>query len=222
MDFVNIDLIEKLKKRKIALKKGAYVAVIALELGMTAPIGQQANAEENHTTVFEEIYGSEYQKVYGSYTIMANDTLDSIADKILEEYEYTKYYLTKDEIINEIIRTNHLGDNIVEGDYGKLIMFPYYFSTRELEDNTRKREELEEKASMMDDYQQYTVKTGDSYWSLARMYTTDNNEIIALVNKIQRLNDFDNLIVGEVITIPNLSKYQLLNSIENENEIKSL
>ena len=210
-NFVNIDSLEELKKIKFTLKKGMLIA------GLTSGIAGAALSMTGYgkdEVPFEIAKESEQDidsvQVYMSYMIKPGDTLTSIAEYAIKTYPETANFYTVENLIDEIARLNGMKynkNNIISGNY---LIVPYYLPKQILEEKEEFYTEQKEAAAELEDYEEYLVEYGDSYWKIACMYTDDNNEIVRLVRQIQDLNNDITLKKGDVITIPNIEKYKLL------------
>lgn len=142
-------------------------------------------------------------KIFKSYELKEGMTLDKLINKVLEDYPKTRLYYSFDTLKAEVLKSN----NVIEGNY---ISVPCYIGEINLEDKAMFDKEKEEKALLLDEYQDYKV-TDETYYNIACLYTNDNNEIIKLVSIIQELNDYKTLQYGDTIRIPNIEKYTILN-----------
>lgn len=219
-NYVNIDALERAKRNRFSLKRSMVI------LGLSAGIGAAAFSTVNKVNDNGPRQAQEYtmnedvSKVFKSYEIKSGDTLDSIVNKVMEEYPETANHYTTQELINEVVKSNHLaysGDKITAGNY---IIIPYYISTKVIEEREDFYNKNKEAAEALEEYEEYRVKFGDSYWKIAYMYTSDDNEIVKLVRRIQELNDYESLKANSTITIPNIEKYKLLHE-EYEEDTKA-
>lgn len=218
-DYVNIDSLEKTKKNGFSLKKTLWITGLSLGIGgailATSTLDESSNSKAN--TGLEQSASS---KVFKSYEIKSGDTLTSIIKQIMTEYPETAKYYTEEGLLKEVVKTNNLSGN---GNYitaGNYIVIPYYIATVIMDEQMEFYDEQEEKAEKLNDFEQYVLQSGDSYWSIASKYTDDDNELIILIGKIQKLNDNRSLIVGDTITIPNIEKYKLTHA-EYEETIRA-
>lgn len=208
-NYVNIDSVERLKRTKYSLKKNAVIVLL-----LTAGIGAAAISSINKSGSknLEPSVGVEQQsssKVFKSYEIKPGDTLTSIVEKIMQEYPDTVNYYTEAQLIKEVASINNMGTNVNDIQSGNYLIVPYYMPTVVLEDEQEFYDINNLEASVLDDYEDYVVNPGDSYWKIACMYTNDDSEIVNIVKNIQDLNGTQNLMMGSTIKIPNLEKYKM-------------
>ena len=153
-------------------------------------------------------------KMYKWYEAKEGDNLNKIVESVIKEFPETLNHYTKEELIEEIKRTNSITGQLEVGAY---IIAPCYIRTYSFEEK-QVMETKKEEAASLDDFEKYTVKENETYFNIARMYTADDKEIVRLVGKIQELNDYITLNPGLVITIPNVKKYLML----HEEELKKV
>lgn len=207
-NYVNIDSVERIKRNKFSLKRKAVIAL--LTAGVTVAAVSSINKSESNN--LEPSVGIEQQsssKVFKSYEIKPGDTLTSIVEKIMQEYPNTANYYTEAQLIKEVASINNMGTNVNDIQSGNYLIVPYYIPTIVLEDSQEFYNNNDLEASVLEDYEDYVVNPGDSYWKIACMYTNDDSEIVDIVKKIQDLNGNQTLMMGTTIKIPNLEKYKL-------------
>lgn len=209
-NFVNIDSVERLRRAKFSLKKTIVIAGLVTGIGGAAiALGNKGSEVDNNGTSIEQ---ESLAKVYKSYEIKSGETLTSIVNQLLQDYPDTAKFYTVESLKKEVISINNLGsgDKITSGNY---LIIPYYMPTVILDEKDAARETFEEEkkaqAAGLEEYQDYVVQSGDSYWKIACLYTNDDNEIVRIVQKLQSLNGNGSLQMGETITIPNIEKYQI-------------
>lgn len=219
-NYINIDKSREVAK-KYTLKRTLLIAGLAIGIGASAvAIGNKKEANKEATAMEQ----SASTKVFKSYEVKSGDTLTSIVDEIMNEYPETAYFYDKDSLIKEVAKINNMGTNVHDIKSGEYIIVPYYMPTVILTEENNERQEFnsanEEKAQELDQYQDYVVEQGDSYWKIAAKYTDDDNELVNIMTEIKFLNDDKNLIDGMVIKIPNIEKYQLMHATYEESRTR--
>lgn len=205
--YANIDSIERVTRRKFSLKKNAVIILLTAGVGAAAISSINKSQSDNKPSVGVEQQSS--SKVFKSYEIKAGDTLTSIVEKIMKEYPNTADYYTEAQLIKEVASINNMGTNLNNIQTGNYLIVPYYMPTVIIEDKQDFYDSNDMEASTLDDYEDYVVNPGDSYWKIACMYTNDDSEIVDIVKKIQDLNGNQDLMMGSTIKIPNLEKYKM-------------
>lgn len=130
----------------------------------------------------------------GYYTVKSNDTLYSIARTYMPSYDTTN-------VIAQIRKRNNLQDKdpIITGQ--KLIIS---YETSLVNSEAKKTEDNTEKQSASDSsHIKYTVKSGDTLFSIANEYLKDMN-VVDAVNKIKADNKLtsDVIVVNQTLSIP--------------------
>lgn len=211
-NYINIDKTKEVAKR-FTLKRTLLIMGLTIGIGgASVAIGNSMSDATNNNTAIEQ---NDYSKVFKSFQIQPGDTLTSIANRIMDEYPDTAYFYTKESLIKEVAKINGLGTNVDDIKSGEYIIVPYYMPNVVLTEETVDVG-IDENVQESDDYQDYVVEFGDSYWKIASKYTNDDNELIRIMNEIQLLNKEDILRAGAVIKIPSIEKYQLLHSTYEE------
>lgn len=222
VDFVNIDYF--FKNAKMKLKKGGFIVGFALVSAATAATA--VTVTNNNKAKEERMIARENNvKVYKTYTVKPGDSLESIVQGVLDSSKETASAYTYDELLKEICFSSPIKHNHIE--VGDFLAIPYYISEEQAainEERARLEDEFYEKnrntALELDEYENYVVKSGDTYWKIAYMYTDDNNEVTQLVYELQNLNNDKVLKMGDTIKIPNRERHRLLN-LDYEEESKS-
>lgn len=200
-DFINIDSTDRITKLNYILKRDEKISfLIEKEIKEFIQSDNINNIRDNELQL---------TRVYKSYIVKDGDTLKSISKKILSDYPETATVFNLEDLMNEVKKNNKIKGNVLEE--GNYLTIPYFIPKITAEDK-----EIKEKnillASTMEEYIDYEVLEKDTYGTIANLYTSNEKEIIGIVSEIQKLNDYETLKPGMVITIPNIERYKLLNS----------
>lgn len=223
MNYVNIDAIMSNKKKKgtkFSLKKAAIITILSAGIiGSAAKIKDNKEKAEEHARKVAEIE-STTEKMYSVYTVKQGDTLTSIANKYMDATPELKILYNPNEYIDMIAKTSGLSSNNVL-IVGQTLWIPNLVTKEIAKEKSDFYNEKQEAANKLPDYEDYYVKMGDSFWSIAKLYSDNEQEQAALANKIQNLNNNIQLLqVNSTIKIPNIEKYKLLHetyNVEQEN-----
>lgn len=151
---------------------------------------KQEDTKQEDTKKDEALEGTKE----GYYTVKSNDTLYSIARTYMPSYDTTN-------VIAQIRKRNNLQDKdpIITGQ--KLIIS---YETSLVNSEAKKTEDNTEKQSASDSsHIKYTVKSGDTLFSIANEYLKDMN-VVDAVNKIKADNKLtsDVIVVNQTLSIP--------------------